>query len=154
MSNNNVLTGDQRAALDLLAGCDLLTPIESDALRALLAAHPGQPEPRVALLYEHDDGRYAAVPTAEDATFTRGEPAWHRIGPVTVYGSAMAAQAGAAPPESCAAATDDDKLCAERYRYARDNIQEGHELPGGYWLGDTGDAWDKTIDAVRAGESQ
>ncbi|KVP62165.1 hypothetical protein [Burkholderia ubonensis] len=44
--------------------------------------------------------------------------------------------------------TDDDKLCADRYRYARDNIQEGHELPGGYWLSDTGDAWDKTIDAA------
>ncbi|MBN3816792.1 hypothetical protein G3N57_09300 [Paraburkholderia sp. Se-20369] len=45
-------------------------------------------------------------------------------------------------------ATDDDRLCADRYRYARDNIQEGHELPGGYWLSDTGDAWDKTIDAA------
>ncbi|WP_436407955.1 hypothetical protein [Burkholderia oklahomensis] len=52
-----------------------------------LVAHPGQPEPRAALLYEHDDGRYAVAPSAEEAHFTRDDPAWHRVGPVTVYGS-------------------------------------------------------------------
>lgn len=46
------------------------------------------------LLYEHDDGRYAVAQTAEDATFTRGEPAWHRVGPVTIYG-----RAAVAPPD-------------------------------------------------------
>ncbi|MGU7779921.1 hypothetical protein [Burkholderia sp. PU8-34] len=55
-------------------------------------------------------------------------------------------------PEPRAEVTDDDKVCAARYRYARDNIWEGHELPGGYWLSDTGDEWDKAIDAARAGD--
>lgn len=59
----------------------------------LLAAHPGHPEPREALLYEHDDGRYAVAPSAEDAHFTRDEPAWHRLGPVAVYGSQPEAHA-------------------------------------------------------------
>ncbi|KWE66105.1 hypothetical protein WL77_15020 [Burkholderia ubonensis] len=71
------------------------------------------------------------------------------------------AQVDTGQPEPRTNATDDDKLCADRYRYARDNIQDGHELPGGYWLSDTGDAWDKTIDAAiedsrahRKGEAQ
>lgn len=36
------------------------------------------------LLYEHDDGRYAVAPTAEAATFAKGDPVWHRVGPVEV----------------------------------------------------------------------
>ena len=52
---------------------------------ALLATQ--QPEPREAVLYEHDDGRYAVASSAEVADFTRCEPAWRRLGPVTVYGS-------------------------------------------------------------------
>lgn len=36
------------------------------------------------LLYEHDDGRHAVAPSAEAATFARGDPAWHRVGPVQV----------------------------------------------------------------------
>lgn len=67
-----------------------------------LAAHPGQPEPRAALLYEHDDGRYAVAPSAEEAHFTRDDPAWHRVGPVTVYGSNTAPH-----PEQRAEVTDD-----------------------------------------------
>ncbi|WP_244361749.1 hypothetical protein [Burkholderia pseudomallei] len=80
-----------------------------------LAAHPGQPEPRAALLYEHDDGRYAVAPSAEEAHFTRDDPAWHRVGPVTVYGSNTAPH-----PEQRAEVTDDDKLCAELYRWLRE----------------------------------
>jgi hypothetical protein len=34
------------------------------------------------LLYEHEDGRFAAAPNAETATFTLGDPGWHRVGPV------------------------------------------------------------------------
>lgn len=36
------------------------------------------------LLYEHDDGRHAVAPSAEAATFAKGDPAWHRVGPVDV----------------------------------------------------------------------
>jgi len=36
------------------------------------------------LLYEHEDGGYAAAPNAAAATFAAGDPAWHRIGPVMV----------------------------------------------------------------------
>ncbi|AJY38937.1 hypothetical protein BW21_4759 [Burkholderia humptydooensis] len=43
-----------------------------------------------ALLYEHDDGGYAVASTAEDAAFTRDDPAWHRLGPVIVYGNTTA----------------------------------------------------------------
>jgi hypothetical protein len=35
-----------------------------------------------AILYEHEDGRHAIAPTAEAATFTAGDPKWHRVGPV------------------------------------------------------------------------
>ncbi len=41
---------------------------------------------RTALLYEHDDGRYAVAMLPEHATFAQGVPAWHRVGPVAVYG--------------------------------------------------------------------
>lgn len=36
------------------------------------------------LLYEHDDGRHAVAPSAEAATFAKGDPAWRRVGPVEV----------------------------------------------------------------------
>ena len=36
------------------------------------------------VLYQHEDGRYGIAPTAELATFTRGDPGWHRVGPVDV----------------------------------------------------------------------
>lgn len=39
---------------------------------------------------------------------------------------------------------------AERYRFARENVQEGYALPGGFYLSEKGgDSWDKTIDAAR-----
>lgn len=40
---------------------------------------------------------------------------------------------------------------AGRYRFARDNIREDHELPGGYYLCDEGGQyWDNTIDDAMA----
>lgn len=40
---------------------------------------------------------------------------------------------------------------AARYRFARDNIMEGHRLPGGFYLSDhSGANWDRTIDAALA----
>ncbi len=54
---------------------------------AILAASgvaPAPERPPEWLLYEHDDGRYAVAPSAEAATFARGDPAWHRVGPVAV----------------------------------------------------------------------
>lgn len=46
--------------------------------RAILAAALESPErvPSQALLYEHEDGRYAVNPD------TAGDPKWHRVGPV------------------------------------------------------------------------
>ena len=39
---------------------------------------------------------------------------------------------------------------AERYRFARESIQEGYVLPGGFYLSESGgESWDKTIDAAR-----
>jgi Lar family restriction alleviation protein len=43
---------------------------------------------RDAVLYEHEDGRYAVAPSDESATFTSGDPKWHRVGPVTLCGFA------------------------------------------------------------------
>lgn len=39
---------------------------------------------------------------------------------------------------------------AERYRFARESIQEGYAFPGGFYLSESGgESWDKTIDAAR-----
>ena len=39
---------------------------------------------------------------------------------------------------------------AERYRFARESIQESYALPGGFYLSESGgESWDKTIDAAR-----
>ncbi|RQZ18109.1 hypothetical protein DIE15_08220 [Burkholderia sp. Bp9031] len=77
----------------------------SDWLRERLSATQ-QPEPREAIMFEHDDGRYAVAPSAEVAHFTRDEPAWHRVGPVAVYGFT------GAQPEPRAEVTDDDVISA------------------------------------------
>jgi hypothetical protein len=45
------------------------------------------------VLYGHDDGRHAVAPSAEAATFTRGDPGWHRVGPVEVLHGNVAAAA-------------------------------------------------------------
>lgn len=47
---------------------------------------PPQP-PSDWLLFEHDDGRFAAAPNDRAADFTRGDPAWHRAGLVTIHGA-------------------------------------------------------------------
>lgn len=44
--------------------------------------------PMTWLLYEHEDGRFAAAPNAETATFTLGDPGWHRVGPVEMVTAA------------------------------------------------------------------
>ncbi|MEJ0004413.1 MAG: DUF3850 domain-containing protein [Pararobbsia sp.] len=55
------------------------------------ASTPAHPAELTALLYEHDDGRYAVALTAELAEFAIGVPAWHRVGPVDVFGVACPA---------------------------------------------------------------
>lgn len=47
-----------------------------------------------AMLYEHEDGRQA-VSFIVPAPFSHGDPKWHRVGPVEVYGvdAAKAAEA-------------------------------------------------------------
>lgn len=48
------------------------------------------------LLYEHEDGRHAAAPSANAATFATGDPRWHRVGPLAVALPAGDAGAGLA----------------------------------------------------------
>ncbi len=44
---------------------------------------------------------------------------------------------------------------AERYRWLKENIELGYELPGGYYIPDEDtDTWDKTIDAARAAKGE
>ncbi|MPV55908.1 hypothetical protein CFB46_11895 [Burkholderia sp. HI2761] len=103
MPNDNMLTAEQIGRAWRASGAVSATPpdwalkfacaIEREAL----AAHPSHPGPADALLYEHDDGSYAVALTAEDAIFTRGDPAWHRAGPVTVYGSTAVARSASQP---------------------------------------------------------
>ena len=45
------------------------------------------------VLFEHDDGGMAAAPSADAATFTVNDPAWHRFGPVTLMTDALKARA-------------------------------------------------------------
>lgn len=49
-----------------------------------------------ALLYEHEDGRYAVNPD------TAGDPKWHRLGPVTVPVAETMTDADLEPPEQLA----------------------------------------------------
>jgi hypothetical protein len=42
-----------------------------------------------AILYEHEDGRYAVAASAEAATFATGDPKWHRVGPVEIVGGPL-----------------------------------------------------------------
>lgn len=46
------------------------------------------------LLYEHEDGRHAAAPSANAATFAAGDPRWHRVGPLAVALPTEHARAG------------------------------------------------------------
>ncbi|MBN3832902.1 hypothetical protein [Burkholderia sp. Ac-20344] len=79
----HTVDGDWGDDVDAKAFYDAeLQPLER--LTALLGTQ--QPEPREFILYEHDDGRFAVSASADVAHFTRGDPAWHRVGPVTVYG--------------------------------------------------------------------
>lgn len=61
----------------------------------------------------------------------------------------------ATPTPPVDAGSAQDREDAERYRFLKDNIQEGYELPGAYYIddGDTS-SWDKTIDAARAAKEQ
>lgn len=66
-----------------------------------------------ALLFEHEDGRYAVNPD------TTGDPKWHRVGPVNV--SALSTNAGEAAPVAfdaflCRAWGETDMPCAELVR--------------------------------------
>ena len=57
------------------------------------------------------------------------------------------------PGERRPAPAAGDALDAKRYRWARDNIQPDHDMPGGFWLSDEGgESWDRTIDAAIAAQ--
>ena len=66
--------------------------IEHDGMRAVpltapaTAEQPAQP----LFVFEHEDGRYAVGP--EGAAFTVGEPAWHRLGVVSLLVAAPVAE--------------------------------------------------------------
>ena len=61
-----------------------------------------------ALLYEHEDGRMRVA--IGPATFTAGDPAWHRGGPVEV--EYAAAEPGDDDTPLVVASPADDKLAA------------------------------------------
>ncbi|AOJ07623.1 hypothetical protein [Burkholderia mayonis] len=84
-----------RGPEDTTAANGLLEVLIAHPVRPVADGASAQPEKSRAdaLLYEHDDGRYAVASTAEDATFTRDDPAWHRLGPVTVHGGPAVAPA-------------------------------------------------------------
>jgi hypothetical protein len=57
------------------------------------SSHPQENNMAEALLFEHEDGRYAVNPD------TTGDPKWHRVGPVDV--SALSTNAGEAAEPQC-----------------------------------------------------
>lgn len=44
-----------------------------------------KPKAADAILYEHEDGRYAVAASPEAATFAAGDPKWHRVGPAEIH---------------------------------------------------------------------
>ena len=67
--------------------------IEQAVLEALHQAgrlHATSINDRRAWLYEHDDGQMAAAYGDESPSFTRNDPAWHRVGTVVVHDAAAA----------------------------------------------------------------
>lgn len=142
MPNDNVLTDEQREQLELIERCqpDLLLmhirentafdvallervfELAKERARALLASHLGKSEPRVVTGdYEVDHGTHVE---------------WRPI-----YNE----------PEPRAEVTNDDKLCADRYRLLRRG-QHWSVING---IGDTlrADELDAAIDAARTGAS-
>jgi hypothetical protein len=63
------------------------------------------------ILYQHDDGRYALAGSEELATFTVGDPAWHRV-PLDVVALTGSKSATGARPRDPVATSD-----AERAAY-------------------------------------
>lgn len=51
-----------------------------------------------AMLYEHEDGRYAVAESAELAIFAADDPKWHRVGPVEIVKPASRIDYATIPP--------------------------------------------------------
>lgn len=67
-------------------------------LRRALAAQPRTPDaPIDMVLFEHEDGRHAVALTPESAKFSRDDPKWHRVGPVSLYTESAATVAQPQP---------------------------------------------------------
>ena len=65
----------------------LLIALQEAGTAPATAEQPAEP----LFVFEHDDGRYAVGP--EGAAFTVGEPAWHRLGVVSLLVAAPVAEA-------------------------------------------------------------
>lgn len=153
MPNSNVLTAEARATImdacqsisrsadALKAGCEIDDewPDADDKafydgelrllerLTALLAAHPGQPEPRDAIARSK---RILALIDEYHENPTRDTRTALRVALMDEF-----------RPEPRAEATDDDKVCARRYRWLRSQMKVGSvrtDLPlytALYWVG-------------------
>ncbi|APR39986.1 hypothetical protein [Paraburkholderia sp. SOS3] len=73
---------------------------------------------QIAVLYDHEDGRYAVAPSDEAATFTIGDPKWHRAGPVTLQGFAS-------PVVGFSEATDDPANIVAKWIKSRGTSMNG-----------------------------
>jgi hypothetical protein len=72
-----------------------------------------------AVLYEHEDGRYAVAPSDEAATFTSGDPKWHRVGPVTLHGCASPVAGFSDATQGAGTLTDGTPLAIVREVYEK-----------------------------------
>ncbi|UEC01199.1 hypothetical protein [Burkholderia vietnamiensis] len=131
----------------------------ADALRALLASHPGRQEPRASA------GVIAAALAVIEADRAQTLTTEH----IDALDNAIKIQRGElTPPEPRAEMTDDDKVCADRYRYLRRFVRgvrnfgaytEGFAFPevkpvGNVMQGSVAEHLDDAIDSARAGGKQ
>ncbi|MEB2535854.1 hypothetical protein SB394_02595 [Burkholderia sp. BCCIQ04A] len=145
------LTDEQRKALNVaLKWVPSSVHTVQEALRPLLAAHPDRPERSASA------GVIAAARAVIEADRARTLTTEH----VNALDNTIKIQHGELTlPEPRAEVTDDDKLCASRYRWLSRQVVAAHSRDdlSCRWEVDYvlyGESFDAAIDAARAGDSQ
>ncbi|MGG5541916.1 hypothetical protein P4G95_08945 [Burkholderia vietnamiensis] len=124
---NKTLTAAERDAIErAISEVELCCQFDlADELRAILAAHPSQPEPRCLSVAAYDEareflyGNLESIRSAIDLADATGNCSQARGLEAVEY---QIQRLFSAQPEPRAEVADDDKVCAEMYRWLRDNV--------------------------------